>query len=154
MAVDTNWMSENIFLHQLKEHEARIIQEHFKVHYYQSGDEIVAEGEESGALKILYSGCASISCRKDDGKPVFLNEAKEASAFGEITFLTGGRANATVTAHSSCIVYELSRQDYCGLLSKSQEMVISLLTYVLSQTADIIRQMNVKQHAALPDTPT
>lgn len=143
MLVDTKWMAENVFLHKLRDYEADIVQEHFKIRYYKTGDEIVSERCEGDALKILYSGRALISHRRNN-RPVFLGEAEESAAFGEITFLNGGKTNATVTAHSNCIIYELNRQDYCGLLSKNQEMVIGLLTYVLARTSGTIQQMNMK----------
>lgn len=148
MLVDTEWMAENIFLHKLRDYEERIVQEHFRVRYYQAGDEIVSEGCSGDALRILYSGRALISHRRNS-QPVFLAEAEASATFGENTFLNGGKTSATVTAHSSCIVYELNRQDYCGLLSKNQEMVITLLTYVLARTSGTIRKMNMKQ---FPDT--
>lgn len=144
MLIDTEWMAENIFLHKLQGHEARIIQDHFRLRYYEAGDEIITEGRDGDALKVLYTGRVLIS-HEVDGQPVYLGEAEEGATFGEGTFLKGGKTNATVTAHSNCIVYELKRGDYCGLMSKDQEMVIGLLTYVLARTSSMVQKMNMKQ---------
>jgi len=148
MSIDISWLENRVFLHKLLEHEAEIIKGAFNVRHYRAGDEIIRQGEKGGLLHILRSGYVAVT-HQVDNRSVFLGDAEESAVFGEISFLSGGPAIATVTAHHNCIVYELSRSDYCTLMVKSQELVLNLFTHILSHTSEVISRMNQRSGSGL-----
>jgi len=141
MTIDIQWMEENILLHKLKEENIKTVSELFTVHHYATGEDIVVQGEKRGVLRILRSGYACIACR-ENGRSIFLGEAGEGSLFGEMSFFSSESAVATVTAHSDCTVYALTREDYCTLMVKNHELIQSLLTHVVTHTSNVIKKMN------------
>ncbi|HXH64141.1 MAG TPA: cyclic nucleotide-binding domain-containing protein [Mariprofundaceae bacterium] len=144
MDIDIPWFEENVLLHKLRADERQLLQEVFEVREYAAGDEIVTQGATAGGIHILYSGTAAITCRMPE-MTVYLDEAGEGALFGEMTFLSGGDATATVTAHSHCVVYRMGRHGYYQLIVRNKEMLICLFTYMLSRTAESIQHMNRQQ---------
>lgn len=143
MSIDISWLENRVLLHKLLEHEVEMIKEAFKVRHYRAGEEIIRQGEKGGLLHILRMGYAAVT-HQVEGRSVFLGDAGESAVFGEISFLSGGPAIATVTAHGNCTIYELSRSDYCTLMVKSQELVLNLFTHILAHTSEVISKMNLK----------
>ena len=144
MTIDTTWMEENILLHKLYENDIRLINEVFEAKHFTTGDEIIRQGDSGKGLQILRSGSAGISC-KEGGRSIFLAEIGEAALFGEMSFFSGGDSSATVMAYNDCITYELSRQNYCKLLTKNQGLVMSLMTHMVSYNAKIIKGLNLEK---------
>ena len=116
----------------------------FEVASYSNGDLIVSEGEPGGELYLLRSGKADISCHSN-GISVRVAEASEGPIFGEMSFLTGDLASATVMAVEDCVVYKLSRGSYSELMIKNQDLVYSLFAHMLVHTSSVIRRMNEEQ---------
>ena len=144
MTIDITWMEENILLHKLHENEVSLINQVFETRQFSTGDEIIRQGESGRGLHILRSGNAGISC-KEQGRSVFLAEIGETALFGEMSFFSGGDSSATVTAYNDCITYELTRQNYCTLLTKNQGLLMSLMTHMLSYSSKVIKSMNLEK---------
>jgi CRP-like cAMP-binding protein len=144
MDIDIPWFEENILLHKLDTGERQLLQDVFAAVEYTTGDEIVSQGVPAGGIFILRSGSAAVTC-KENGQSIYLGEAEEGALFGEMTFLAGGVASATVTAHSRCTIYRMDRDGYYKLIVKNQEMLICLFTYMLNHAAVTIQRMN-QQH--------
>jgi len=142
--IDIYWLEENILLHKLYENESAEIKELFDLHHYETGEEIITEGAPGTGLKILRSGSVAISC-KTDKRTVSLGELEEGALFGEMSFFSGHQSTATITAHSHCIVYELTRDNYCKLLMKNPTTLMSLLTHMINYSSKIIQEMNMEQ---------
>lgn len=141
MSIDIPWMEEKILLQKLMNDDKQTICELFKVRHYYAGEEIISQGEPGGELHILRSGNAAITCR-DHNSSTFLGDATETALFGAMSFFSNEEASATVTAHSHCIVYELSRPGYCTLMVKNHELLLSLLTHIVTYTSNVIKKMN------------
>ncbi|HXH72575.1 MAG TPA: cyclic nucleotide-binding domain-containing protein [Mariprofundaceae bacterium] len=139
--IDYDWIEEKILLHKLHQEERNLLRETFEIVEYRTGDEIIRQGEPGGWLYLLRSGSAAITM-KVPSRTLYLGEAEEAALFGEMTFLSGGDASATVTAHSPCRLYRMDRQGYCRLIVLNQPLLLSLFTYMLDHSARIIRRMN------------
>ncbi len=148
MSIDITWMEENILLHKLHDNDIILINEVFEAKHFSTGDEIIRQGEAGKGLNILRSGSAGISC-KDQGRSIFLAEIGEAALFGEMSFFSGGDSSATVTAYSNCTTYELTRKNYCSLITKNQNILMSLMTHMVSYNSKIIRSMNSDKIHAL-----
>lgn len=139
--IDYRWIEEKVLLHKLYQEERALLAEILEVVEYQTGDEIIRQGEPGGWLYLLRSGSAAITM-KMLSRTLYLGDAEEAALFGEMTFLAGGDASATVTAHSPCRVYRLDREGYCQLIVRNQSLLLGLFTYMLDHSARIIRHMN------------
>ncbi|MES0371726.1 MAG: cyclic nucleotide-binding domain-containing protein [Mariprofundaceae bacterium] len=141
MSIDILWMEENILLQKLMHDDRQVICDLFKIRHYRAGDVIISQGSSGGGLHILRSGNAVITCNENN-RFTFLADATEAALFGVMSFLTNEDSSATVTAHGHCTVYELSRQGYCTLMVKNHELLLSLLTHMVTYTSDVIKKMN------------
>ncbi|MFC1536537.1 Crp/Fnr family transcriptional regulator [Pseudomonadota bacterium] len=151
MKVDMEWLEEHVLLCKLSEDDRKMIEGLFEVASYLPGDVIVSEGAPGGKLYLLRSGRAEISCLSG-GKRVPIATADADSLFGEMSFLTGDVASATVTADENCVVYELSRGGYSELMLKNQDLVYALFAHMLVHTAGVIRRMNEGHVAHQHDT--
>jgi len=152
MKIDMEWLEEHVLLCKLNEDDRKMVEGLFEVASYSSGDLIVSEGELGGELYLLRSGSADISCLSG-GKSVRVASAGEGSLFGEMSFLTGDVASATVTAVEDCVVYKLSRGAYSELMLKNQDLVYALFAHMLVHAAGVIRRMN-EGHVALQNSVT
>ena len=141
MTIDATWFEENILLHKLNEQDRILLNEVFETDLHQTGDEIISEGNVGGGLYILRAGSTAIT-QKSEQKCVHLGHASEGALFGSMSFLTGNLSNATVTAHSKCLTYKLNRDGYCKMLTQNHELLLSLFTYMLNQSGEILRKMN------------
>ena len=141
MNIDIKWLEERVLLCKLGEEELKMVEGLFEVASYSDGDLILSEGEPGGELYLLRSGKADISCHSN-GNSVRVAEAGEGSLFGEMSFLTGDVASATVMAVGDCVVYNLSRGAYSELMIKNQDLVYALFAHMLVHTSGVIRRMN------------
>jgi len=80
-----------------------------RLHAYQAGDIVFAEGEPGRSLFVVASGLVKVFVRDPTGHPVLLRELVEGSFFGEIALLTGAPRSATVTAGAWTDLLELDR---------------------------------------------
>ena len=150
MSIDTEWLEESIFLHKLNEKAYALLDEVFEILSYQTGDEIICQGKISGELYILRSGTAAIT-RKNGKNCTFLGHASEGAMLGSMSFLSDNLSSATVTAHSDCLIYKLNLDGYIKLLTKNQDLLLSLFTCMLNHSGEALRQMNT-QYAEMTDS--
>jgi CRP/FNR family transcriptional regulator, cyclic AMP receptor protein len=144
MDIDIPWFEEHVLLRKLHADERQLLQQAFEVREHPVGCDIVTQGTPAGGIHILYAGTAAISCQTSE-RAVDLGEAGEGALFGEMTFLSGGNATATVTARNHCVVYHMGRHGYYRLIAESKEMLICLFTYMLSRTSEAVQSMNRQQ---------
>ncbi len=144
MNIDIKWLEEHVFLCKLDAEDQKMVEGLFEVATYSNGARIVSEGEPGGELYLLRSGKADISCHSNE-KSVRVAQAGEGSLFGEMSFLTGDLASATVMAVEDCVVYRLSRGSYSELMIKNQDLVYALFAHMLVYTSGVIRRMNEEQ---------
>jgi len=149
MNIDIAWMEENVFLHKLHEDEARLISDLFKVHLFETGDEIITQGELGKGIYLLRFGEAGVTS-KENGRATFLGEVGEGAVFGEMSFFSGGESSASITAYRQCTVYEFNRDSYCKLLTLYPELLMAFLTHLVSYSSAIVKKMNQAQASAIP----
>jgi len=146
MTMDVKWLEEKVLLRKLDEAEVGLLKTLVKVAEYAPGEHIMEQGKSGGILYMLRSGVADITCH-GDGHDMRVATAREASLFGEMSFLTGSEASASVTAQKACTVYSLTRAAYSELMQKNQDLVFALFTHLLVHAAGVIRHMN-EEHLA------
>jgi len=146
MNIDHEWLEEQVLLCKLSAEDREILNGLIEVSTYSKGDVIVSEGETGGELYLLRSGSADITCISG-GESVRVAVVSEGSMFGEMSFLTGDVANATVTAREESTIYKLSRGAYSELMVRNQDLVYALFAHMLVQAGSAIRRMNEEQIA-------
>ncbi|MBT7771925.1 MAG: cyclic nucleotide-binding domain-containing protein, partial [Rhodospirillales bacterium] len=82
---------------------------------------IAKEGEEFESLKLLYNGEVKIVI---DGKEVA--RARDGAMIGEISFLQGGNATATVQAAQPCRCVVWPKEELRSLLKRNPTMDIAM----------------------------
>ncbi|MDQ6954352.1 MAG: cyclic nucleotide-binding domain-containing protein [Mariprofundaceae bacterium] len=147
MTLDTKWLEEKVLLRKLDSVEISLLQKLLQITEYAASEKIMLQGQAGGTLYLLRSGEANITCQGNDHE-IRVATAHEASLFGEMSFLTGEEASASVTAQKTCIVYSLTRTAYSELMQKNQDLVFALFTHLLAHAASVIRHMN-EEHLAL-----
>lgn len=147
MAIDYSWLEEMVLLRKLDAKEREKIGRVLQEKHYEKGQEILTQGQPGGVLYILRSGSAEISA-ESNGQRMHISTGKEGALFGEMTFLTGESASATVVANEPCVVYKLSRDDVSELMLSDSEIVYAFLAYMLVYAGKVIRTMN-EEHATI-----
>jgi len=144
MGIDFNWLEEKVLLRQLDEEEKQLLENLIDVGEFEAGETILEQGEPGGVLYLLRSGEADITVNADSDR-VHVATAEEGSMFGEMSFLSGDVASATVTAKKGSVAYKLARPDFSDRMKENQNLVFELFVYILRHASTIIRHMNQTQ---------
>lgn len=150
--IDVAWLEENILKCKLTDDEKQKLAGVVERVVFKKGETIVSEGDKGGVLYLLRKGSADVFKQSATGQQR-LTTVKDGALFGEITFLTGEPASASVVANEDCIVYKMNRDGYTKLMQTSQELVYALFTYMLVYQAKIVRKMN-EEHAGMMEFMT
>ncbi len=150
--IDVAWLEDNILKCKLGDAEKEQLTGVVERVEFSKGDTIVSEGDKGGVLYLLRMGSADV-LKESGGTQQRITTAKDGALFGEITFLTGEPASASVIANGDCIVYKMTRSGYTKLMQTSQELVYALFTYMLVYSSRIVRKMN-EEHAGMMDFMT
>jgi len=138
MTIDYAWLEEKVVKRTLGDSERGALGRLLVEQNFTKQDKILTQSQPGGVLYILRSGLAEISA-DSNGQHVHLATAKEGALFGELTFLTGEAATASVVAAEDCSVYKLNREDCAELMQNEPELVYALMAYMLLHAAKIIR---------------
>jgi len=147
VAVDFTWLEEKILLRKLSADERDKVGRVLEEKHYDKGQQVLTQGQPGGVLYILRSGSAEINA-ESNGQMMRITTAREGALFGEMTFLTGEPASATVVANEPCVVYKLNRSDVSELMASESEIVYAFLAYMLVYSGKVIRSMN-EEHASI-----
>jgi CRP-like cAMP-binding protein len=96
-------------------------------HDYQTGQDIVTQGESGVGLFVIVSGEAEVIHIRTDGSKAVVNVLGETDYFGELALLTEGARTASViaTQPTQCLV--LTRWNFLAVLKGDAEMAVSIL---------------------------
>ncbi len=146
MKIDTAWLEENVFGHELSADELEALNSLMDADNVAKGGEIVGQGEPGGTLYILKSGSALVQTAGNSPVDVAILEA--GAVVGEMSFLTDDAASANVLATSDSVVYRINRAGFSELMNRHEELAFSLFVYILRHTATVIRHMN-EEHVSM-----
>ena len=142
MSIDIKWLEENVLKRTLTQEEREAIQ-CIQVKSYNTWDKIIEQNQPGGTLYVLRSGTADVE--DNNGKDrVKIANIKEGTMFGLTSFMSDDNTTAEVTAKESCTVYELTKQDFCGLMRNHQNLAFTILNRVLNNQSKVIRAMNAQ----------
>ncbi len=98
------------------------------------GEVLATEGEIVGGLKLLFNGEVSIARGEEE-----IGKAHDGAMIGEMSFLKGGQANATVTATTNCRYLYWSGDELKKLLQRNPSMDLAM-RHVFSM--DLLRKLS------------
>jgi small-conductance mechanosensitive channel len=97
--------------------------------YFQAGERLMRQDEESGSVRFVYSGVIEATREVQDGRTVKAGRLGPGDTFGEISLLTGIRASVTLEALTSGLLLESKSEDLKPILEARPELVESLSHY-------------------------
>jgi CRP-like cAMP-binding protein len=97
--------------------------------YFQAGERLLRQDEESGSVRFVYSGVIQATREVQDGRTVKAGRLGPGDTFGEISLLTGIRASVTLEALTSGLLLESKSEDLKPILEARPELVESLSHY-------------------------
>ncbi len=103
---------------------------------YDSGDDIVVQGEPGDKLYILWNGSADVFVADARGTERKVNSMKAGDFFGELALLTQEPRTATVRATEPVEVYALAQADFVALAEREQT-IRDLLTRFIEERRTI-----------------
>jgi len=144
MNVDCTWLEEHFFKQRFTDEQRALVTEKIEVIEFAAGSTIVEQGSQGSAVYLIHTGVANIDC-SCNGEEIRVGTVKPGDLVGEMSFLTGSEASATVTARDNCIIYKLSRDSFTEFMKKDSELVYAIFAHLLNHTASVIRQMNAEK---------
>ncbi len=99
----------------------------------ETGEFLTKQGELVGGLKLLFNG--EVQVERDDAE---IGRARDGAMIGEISFIQGGTATATVSAAQPCRYVSWSGDQLRGLLRRNPSMDIAM-KHVFS--VDLMRKL-------------
>ena len=88
-----------------------------KYHFFNTGDEVIREGQPQDSLYIIVVGSMSISALVD-GKEVLLNEAASGECLGEVGMLSPGAATASARALERTTLWSMDIEAFRKYMSE------------------------------------
>lgn len=122
-------------VHELPESELDAVARKLRYKRYRRGQTIFQTGELAERLYIVHEGEVTMFSPRDASHPGRVIDA--GSAFGGLSFLTGGRHTMGVIATENTAIWELTRTDLEELLHEAPTLRTALADYLQS---DAIRQ--------------
>ena len=105
----------------LSERERQTLASSLREEIYAPGETILRQGDEGSTFYILKSGQADVSVRQDS-RELKVTDLASGSFFGEMSFLTGEKRNATITASTDCTVLVLSHTILSHILESNVKL--------------------------------
>jgi small-conductance mechanosensitive channel/CRP-like cAMP-binding protein len=117
--------------------------------YFDTGEQLVVEGESGDSLMLLSRGAVTVSKRAVHGTaPVQLAELGAGSYFGEMSLLTGAPRSATVTADGPVEVFVLDREALAPILESDPAIAETLSRRLTERTAATDARLEEKREIA------
>lgn len=109
-----------------------------EIRQYSEGDVIIREDDRPNEVYEMLTGTASVTAKGID-----LSTIKPGEVFGELSFFTGLKRTATVTALEDCLVQVIDQQQFLRIMKYRPAMVDGLIRTLCNRLVDL----NVKVSA-------
>ncbi len=107
--------------------EAKVyLSKRMKRRLYDSGQEVVRQGDAGDSLFVIGEGVLSVRARSGDRETLELARLGAGDFFGEMALLTGEPRTATIVAVTDTLLYEITKEDISPLLERQPEISWSL----------------------------
>ena len=111
------FLHDNDFFKELTPRTLADVANQFEIRDYQTGENIVLEGEEGHEFFMIESGRVHVTTRKTGDSPI--NELTAGRYFGEVALLKDQPRNATITAAEPTTCYVLDRDEFRKVIDTS-----------------------------------
>ena len=106
----------------LSENEMDLISRETEVLHFEKGEVVCLEDTDSDSMYFIYDGEVSVS-----QKGVSFATLKSGDYFGEMSLITGGKRNATVTPLEPSVLFEISASVFDRIFERSPRAMYNLL---------------------------
>jgi small-conductance mechanosensitive channel/CRP-like cAMP-binding protein len=103
---------------------------------YDTGEDIVRQGEQGSELFIIQSGAAVVLTQANE-QPVEVARIGPGGVFGEMSLVTGEGRTATVRASTPCSVLVIGHQAFGTVLERNRELAKRISEILASRKAEI-----------------
>lgn len=111
----------------LKRGQLETLAKQASVQTFDTGQEIVTQGEPGVGLFILMSGEVQVVHVRPDGSQTVVNVLGPTDFFGELALLTEGPRTASVVATAPTTCVALTHWNFFSVLRKDAEMAVAVL---------------------------
>ncbi len=122
--------------------ETALFAETCKVREYQSGQEIVSEGDKGGSLLLIRKGRAEVRKRLDSSNYKCLKELDAGDFFGEMSFLNQTPRSASVIALEDCEILEVMKADFDVLAQSNPDIGLKVYRSIAQELALRLKRNN------------
>jgi CRP/FNR family transcriptional regulator, cyclic AMP receptor protein len=134
----------------LNEQEIRQVLECAVHRSFSAGSVIISEGAPDDSMFIMVEGEVEITKRLgivlDEETPneriIISLKAQEGVCFGEMSLLENEPRSATVTALTDCLLMEIGREEFMGLIRQSSDMGCKILLRLAQLLSKYLRKTN------------
>lgn len=104
-------------------HEAKVyLSKRMKRRRYDSGHEVVKQGDAGDSLFVVSEGVLSVRARSGEREAREVARLGAGDFFGEMALLTGEPRTATIVAVADTLLYEITKEDISPLLERQPEI--------------------------------
>ena len=104
---------------------------------YEPGDTIIREDDNPQEVYEMITGSASVTSR---GFP--LSTIKSGEVFGELSFFTGLKRTATVTALESCLAQVIDQQQFIRIMKYRPALVDGMIRTLCQRLVDVNQKLS------------
>ncbi|MCY7371690.1 MAG: Crp/Fnr family transcriptional regulator [Polaromonas sp.] len=108
---------------------------------FKRGEEIVAQGEKSGALTIILTGRARVITADDRGREVILATLQPGAYVGEMSLIDDQPHSATVRAEIQTDALVLGRTEFARCLPENSSMAYAVMRGLVQRLRNADRQI-------------
>jgi len=139
--VNIKWLEEHIFARGLSANEQRLLLDIIEIKHYQPSDILIAEGDASQGLFLLYSGTVSLQYEKH-GQAVRIAKLEAGAQLGDMALFNHDSASATVKALEACEVYLLPKEAMENIMQHHKELSHDLMLNTIRNLGSALKNMN------------
>jgi CRP-like cAMP-binding protein len=111
-----------------------------------AGTMLMAQGEPADCLWIVVSGRVAVTCRRDDGSEVRVDETGPGESLGEMALLSSEPRSASATAMVDTELLRLSQVGFERLLAEHPSAMRSFTTLVVDRLNQSLRKRSLVTH--------
>ena len=108
-------------------------------HHFHLGDQLLAQGDKSGALHFIHSGVIQITHRVPDGRVLDVERLGPGDTYGELSLLTGAESQGGFSALTPGLLLEFKTEDLKPIIESRPEVMEDLCHYITRMQEFITR---------------
>jgi small-conductance mechanosensitive channel/CRP-like cAMP-binding protein len=99
-------------------------------HHFRLGDQLLAQGDKTGALHFIHSGVIQITHQVPDGRVLDVEKLGPGDTYGELSLLTGAASQGGFSALTPGLLLEFKTEDLKPIIESRPELMEDLCHYI------------------------